>query len=327
MPLLTIIISFFCSLISLVGCQTTLPPSWSDESHHSFRQFKNELVRFDASLDDFGEIGPFAFQLYENKVLRISDDHEVVVDFAKPKATSRAPLVIIAHGNRSAKEAHRNQIEHLASFGMLAIAIQLPNRGAWLENGLVIARLINAIRKHPQLISRRIDTNSIILAGHSFGGSAITIAAGSGAKVKGLILLDPAVFSKRVRRYMRRVRSPTVLLAADRAIYRARRQRMFYSHIQGEFGEISVKNATHDDAQSPSMFAQVALGIDPYTNVEQQRLFTAALTASAFGIAATGNLKWGWQALATETKSGRLMAARYRHIQTASATALASAED
>lgn len=305
------LVSLFAALW-LLHCQSSQEFSWGDDVPKNFQELKNDLLKYDGVLNDFTHPGPFNYIVHEDKVIQITNDLSIVADFAKPKAKGKSPLVIISHGNRSAKEAHRYQIEHLASFGIMAISLQLPNRGEWLENGFIIARLVNDLIRQPKILSSKIDTKNIILVGHSFGGSAMSIAAGSGARAKGLVLLDPAVFNKKVKYYMQKVKIPAILLGADRNIYRARKQRQFFRYFGGDFAEISIANSTHDDAQWPSMFAQVTLGIDPYTNRERQRLFAAALTTSAFSLAATNNLKWAWQAFTNETKNGRLTAAKYR---------------
>ena len=58
--------------------------------------------------------------------------------------------------------------------------------------------------------------DQILLVGHSFGGSASIIAAAKGARVRGLILLDPAVVHNKVVRQMRRVKVPVILIGADK---------------------------------------------------------------------------------------------------------------
>ena len=56
------------------------------------------------------------------------------------------------------------------------------------------------IHAWPKLLDEKIDHEKIILVGHSFGGSAISIAVGKGAPAAGLILLDPALISKGVKK-------------------------------------------------------------------------------------------------------------------------------
>lgn len=292
------------------ACQTTDDERWKNDRPQSFKEMKLDLMKFDPTLSEFEGEGPFSYELQENVAFDLGSKGLVIADVVVAGGAGKAPLVILVHGNHSAKEAHRYQAEHLASYGMHAVVVQLKNRAQWMKNGRIIAALVRSIAKRPSLVSTRIDPKSIILVGHSFGGSAITVAAGRGAPVKGLILLDPAVVGQRVMRYMRKVDEPAVLLGADRSIYRARKRRLFFKNMGGEFGEISVRGATHDDAQHPSMFSLAALGFDPYTSRANQQLFSTAIAASAFSIAATGSIDWAWKSFKPETRRGRLASPR-----------------
>lgn len=281
----------------------------------SFAAFQKSLLQEEPNLDDFADFGPFPYEVKENLTLSVSKSESIVADAALAEVGSKAPLVILVHGNHSKKEAHRYQAEHLASWGINALVLQLPNRAQWLQNGRRIARIVSKICKRPQLVGPMIDKRTIILAGHSFGGSAVTIAAGRGAPVKGLILLDPAVVSSRVEAYMKKVDEPVMLLGSDRTIYRSRKRSLFFKSIRGEMAEISVRGATHDDAQYPSMFSLAAFGFDPYTSRDKQRLFAAAITLTSISIAAKGNLDYAWKALADEVRGGGLKSPRRRAKQ------------
>jgi pimeloyl-ACP methyl ester carboxylesterase len=184
----------------------------------------------------------------------------------------------------------------LASFGMHALVLQMVNRAQWLKNGDLLARVVSTIHEDENKLDTRIDRGNIVLAGHSFGGSAISIAAAKGAPVRGLILLDPAVVSKALRDELSKIRVPVVLLGADRSVFKSRQRRLFYRLISGEMAEVSIAGATHDDAQYPSMFALTGYGIDPFTSRDKQSLFAAALTTSAFSLTATGRIDFAWEA-------------------------------
>lgn len=298
------------ALAVVSACQTDMNARWRDEEPSSFRQIKEEILRYDPDLGEFTGKGPFEYEMQENAAFDLGQYGTILADVMIARGSGKAPLVIIAHGNRSAKEAHRYQAQQLASYGMHAMVLQLTNRSQWMKNGRIIASLVKRISKRPSFVSPKVDKNNIILAGHSFGGSAVTIAAGRGAPVKGLILLDPAVVTNRVTHYMRKVAEPTILLGADRTVYRARKQHQFFRNMSGEFGQISVRGATHDDLQHPSMFSIATLGVDPYTSETNQKLFSTALTASAFSLAATGTINWAWEAFRPESKRGRFASAR-----------------
>ena len=316
--------------VAAVGCTTATAEGPDDALFAappvSFRELRTELLRREPELALFEQAGPFKVEVRENVAIRLPGSVTLIVDVARPLRASKAPLVIIAHGNHSHKEAHRYQAERLASFGMYVVAVQLPNTDQWVANGRLVGRLVRKLRASPRLVGDDVDTDALILAGHSFGGSAVTLAAGAGAAVRGLILLDPAVVADAVIPSMRRVRQPVMLLGADRAVFRSRKRRAFGKNVAGEFGEVSVTGATHDDAQEPSMFALSALGVDPYTSPEHQRLFTAAIAATAFSLGATGKLDYAWTALAPLLRAGDLRDAHRRPARQTAARDQASAE-
>lgn len=268
------------------------------------------------SLELFARPGPLEARLLENRSITLNGHEALVFDEAVPGSATPSPLVILVHGNRSHKEAHRRQITHLSTYGLHALAIQLPNTDRWLANGDKIRSLVTKIQATPKALTGNVDTNRIILAGHSFGGSAITLAAASlrakasGPKkrsgVVGLVFLDPAVFSPAVEAAMRLVDVPTLLLGSDPTVYRARKRGLFFKNIRGPMTELTIAGATHDDAQNPSMFAVTTMGLDPFTSAKRQRLFTAALTAGAFSLATTGSMDHAWTALARAEKVGQL---------------------
>ncbi len=180
----------------------------------------------------------------------------------------------------------------------------MPNKGNWMKNSFILKKLIEQIHENPTQISAKIDESSIILVGHSFGGSAVSIAAGAGAPVKGLVLLDPAVVHEKVKHYLKQVAVPIILLGADRKVFRARKRSQFYNHPKSEVLEVSISGATHDDAQNPSMFSQYAFGLDPYTSNRRQEIFVQAITTAVFSLSTLGNTVFAWHAFKEPNKSG-----------------------
>ena len=230
-----------------------------------------------------------------------------MVDAYIPKTTTESPLLILAHGNNSAKEAHSGQAEHLASWGIHVVVVQLEKRDQWIRNGEKIRKLSELFFAYPALISNKIDRTKIILAGHSFGGSAVILATAQRAPIAGVILLDPAVVSKEVKKVLDKVRTPVMLIGADPNVYRSRQRSAFFKGVKGEAGEISIKGATHDDAQFPSMYSLHAFGIDPFTSTPQRLMFLKAITATVFSVSAGGNLNFAWSNLASDLKQGLLI--------------------
>lgn len=195
---------------------------------------------------------------------------------------------------------------------MEAVALQLPPTKRWSENGRLVAQALRVLRESFGDLDMKSKRRAVILAGHSFGGSAVTIAAAAKREtVNGLILLDPAWYEDPVlRKAAPSVRAPTMILGADETIFRARGRGRFYAQLAGKNRELSVRGATHDDAQSPSMYALGAYGIDPFTSPVRQARFTAGLTAAALSVAATGKFDWAYQFLRTRSQGTMILPRR-----------------
>ena len=277
-------------------------PSYADYPV-SWPEMVGMIENEQTTLATFERLGPFSTQLKSNIGIRIGQD-VVVGDLLIPKGEPEAPLAVIVHGNRSHKEAHRFQAMKLASFGIYAFVVQLPSAGNWQENASMIERLVRCLAAKPSLLHQHIDPAAIVMVGHSFGGGTVSLALSRGAPAKGLVLLDPAIFSDEVETALGNVTKPVMLLGSDRDIFHARRRAAFGDRVKGEFGELSVVGATHDDAQSPSMYALAAFGIDPFTSRARQTTFSAALTASVIAIAANGNLDFARRAFKAPLAAG-----------------------
>jgi pimeloyl-ACP methyl ester carboxylesterase len=288
-----------------------------DDYPVSYPEMVRMLAKEPPHLSTFEHVGPFETRTQANLALDLGDGEVLSADLVAPKGGIEAPVAIFVHGNHSQKEAHRYQAARLASFGIYALSVQVPSRGQWIENGRLIERLARALRERPALVHQYADTRNIVLIGHSFGGSAVTVAASRGAPVKGLVLLDPAVYSAEVMKAMRKVRQPVMLLGADFDVFHSRKRRLFYQHIGGEMGELSVVGATHDDAQNPSMQALSTYGLDPYTSREHQELFTAAIAATVLSLTSTGKLDNAWTAFADAVEHGDFKDPRRRAARAA----------
>ena len=264
----------------------------------------NNIVLLDPELAKFESIGPFHTRVQLDRDITLSLSEKASVDFFAPIASDKAPLVVICHGNYSGKSAHRTQAKMLATWGFNVVAFEVPNRGQWLENGARLKRLVSFLYKSPEFLGQGIDVDRIILAGHSFGGSASIVAMGLGAPVAGAVLLDPAVVHGDVIKAMRNIPVPVALLGSDKSLFQARGRPSFFRNIQGEMIEISVAGAVHDDAQGPSVFSKSALGFDPFTSSENQGKFRSLLTASVLSIASSGTLDFADRVIKNEKSSG-----------------------
>ena len=294
----------FMSLTLLSGCVTIVKKSRDARvKKRSFDRHAHAIIKKKLPREAFEKRGPFGYQYHADMTIDISQNESLEADFIQTTAAGKAPLLIFIHGNHSKKEVHSFQAQRLSTWGFHALSIDVPNRKQWVENGDRVLRLVKYIHAHPEDLSDQIDTSKIILVGHSFGGSASIIAAGSGAPVAGLILLDPAVVDPVVEEKMTKVKAPVILLGADKKIYKARKRRQFFRKIKSPMIELSIVNTTHDEAQFPSLCSLYALGFECYSR-DNQKLFTSAITVSAYSLTVTQRLNYAWTTFKESARQG-----------------------
>ena len=282
---------------------TTIKAATLDELQRYLLSRKPDVAQFRSR-------GPFTVVERKNVEIRAASDSTVEADLYLCAAASKAPLVVVLHGQDNSKEDHAFQAMHLASWGMHAMALDLPKRGPWVANGITLARLVDAIHRTPQLVDDRIDTDKIILVGHSFGATAVATALGEGAPALGGVLLDPAGIGRELRQLLQRITVPVMVIGADEDIWPTRNRGQFFRFIPARVGEISIRDTLHEDAQYPNEHTLRAFQDDPADTEEAQITFVSALTASAFGLAATGSIDYGWNSFENGIKNGIFFNAR-----------------
>jgi pimeloyl-ACP methyl ester carboxylesterase len=273
-------------------------------------ELQGNLLRAEPDLNLFRLRGPFVVSTQNNRELRLPGGERISTDLFLAAPSGKAPLVIILHGQDTSKEAHTYQAMQLASWGLHSLAVQLSKTGPWVENGRTLAAVVGLLHRAPETIDRRIDASRIILVGHSFGGLAAAIALAEGAPAAGAILLDPAAVGRDVPKFLQQIRKPVMLLGADEELYSTRNRGAFYRFIPGGIGEVSIRDAAHEDAQYPSEASLQNFGIDPATSEELQITFAAALTAAAVSLSATGTFDYAWKSFAGMLESGKFFNAR-----------------
>src|SRR5690606_31905475 len=97
---------------------------------------------------------------------------------------------------------------------------------------------------------------------------------------------------------------------ADERVFLSRRRAYFYKYVPRQFAELSIKGATHEDAQYPSRRALDMFGFDPFTDEELQQKFSAAIAVAAYSLSTQGDLSYAWKAYADEFKSGAFLNAK-----------------
>ena len=243
---------------------------------------------------EFRARGPFAVTEREDLEIPLPSGLAVEADLYLCAAARKAPLVIVVHGHGNSKDDHVFQALHVASWGMHGLAISLPNHGPWIANGRTLAALVRAIRQAPQLVDQRIDPEKIILVGHSFGATAVAAALGEGAPVVGAVLLDPAGIGRQLPDLLKRITVPVMVVGADEAVWPARNRGFFFRFIPAGVGEVSIRDAVHEDAQSASEDLTVPFQPHPLATEEEQITFVAALTSATFSLAVTGGIDYAW---------------------------------
>jgi dienelactone hydrolase len=297
-------------MVHAVGCARRFPATEVTPIKAANPAELQERLLSKPDVAQFRLRGPFA--VIERKDLEIPVPSGVTVeaDLYLCAVSRKAPLVIVLHGYDNSKEDHAFQAMHLASWGMHSLALNLPNRGPWIANGKTLAALVDAIHRTPQLVDNRLDADKIILVGHSFGATAVAAALGEGARALGGVLLDPAGIGRQLPELLRRITAPVMVIGADEDIWPTRNRGQFYRFIPAGVGEISIRDTLHKDAQYPNQHTLRAFQDQPDDTEEAQIAFVSALTASAFGLAATGGLDYAWNSFEVGLKKGIFFNAR-----------------
>jgi pimeloyl-ACP methyl ester carboxylesterase len=294
--------SFLLGLVFLTlaaGC-ARLPTGVTPLKAASPSELRKVLLNSTADVDQFRLRGPFDVETQKDRGLDLSATERIAVDWYLAAPAEKAPLVILLHGHDNTKLDHSYQGLHLATWGIHTLIVNLPNQGPWVDNGRTLARIVAATRRRPDLVDKRIDLNRIILAGHSFGGAAVVIALAEDAPVVGGILLDPAVPGKEFPKFLSRVSKPVMLIGADERLSPVRDRSDFFFHIRRGIAEISITDASHEDAEFP-----LEPGSESSATEELQITFVSALTAAALSLAWTGKLDYAWKSFSGGIASGK----------------------
>jgi len=277
-------ILYLAAFSSALSCQS-LPKEIQNTHHESFHD-RFKFINFDSKASGTLDAeGPFSFQEALDQTFTLAPHDAIDVDMFIPSQIGTSPLVIFIHGNNFSKSAHKIQAQNLASWGFHVLTVNAPNTQQWLENGHRIKKLVKMIYGVPSLISPKVDRNKIILVGHSFGGSAVITAAAQGAPIKGLILLDPAVYDDIIIDYQKKLTKPVIVLGADPKVFLSRRRSTFSENISAPYAEISVIGATHNDAQYPTLKQSSPWDIEFDAQTSHQKTFKTLILASAISIA------------------------------------------
>jgi pimeloyl-ACP methyl ester carboxylesterase len=276
----------------------------------SLSELRGYLLSHKADLDQFRFRGPFAVTTKKIHEVNVPGSERIDADLYLSAPAEKAPLIIILHGQDNSKDDHAYHALHVASWGMHSMTLQLPNKGPWVANGQTLARIADFIYRRPEVIDGRIDTNRIILVGHSFGATAVAVALGQGAPAVGGILLDPAGVGRDLPKFLGQINKPVMVLGADEAVSTTRNRDYFYRYIRSGITEVSIKGASHEDGQFPAERPLQFFSSDSSTTEELQITFVSALTAAAFSLAATGKPDYAWASFGDALQNRKLINAK-----------------
>ena len=304
-PALTAALLLAAAVALVGGCARHMPATGvTSLKATSPADLQSALLSRKPEVAQFRLRGPFAVSEETDIEIPLPSGVTVTADLFLCAQAKKAPLVIVVHGHDNSKEDHAFQAMHVASWGMHGMAVQLPNQGPWITNGRTLASLVKAIRSMPQFAGGRVDPDRIILVGHSFGATAVSAALGTGAPALGGVLLDPAGIGRELPGLLKRIHVPVLVIGADEDIWPTRNRAYFFRFIPSGVGEVSIRDAVHEDAQYPSERTLRAFEEKPMESEEAQITFVSALTAAAFSLAATGNIDYAWSSFDDGVKKG-----------------------
>jgi pimeloyl-ACP methyl ester carboxylesterase len=289
-------------LLLISGCarmpnleKTTLKPK-------SLGELEGYVLNNKPALDLFRLSGPFEVERQDDREILLSGTQRIVADLFMAVHAEKAPLLIFLHGHGASREAHAYQALHAASWGLHGLTVQLPAEGPWVDNGKTLARIVEHIHRRPEALSARIDVSRIILVGHSFGGVAVAVALAEKARVTGGILLDPAGESSEVPGYLLRIDTPVLVLGADERVSAAVNRDFFFRFIRGRVAELSITDASHEDAQFPAEGGNTTEAV--------QITFAAAITSASFSLALTRRFEQAWASFQEDFRNGKFIRGR-----------------
>jgi len=298
-------------LALLAGCSRDTPVTGTTpiKAANPIELEKHLLAR-KPEVDLFRLKGPFRVTTLKDVEIGIAPRGSVSTDLYFCASAKQAPLIILVHGHGNSKDDHLFQALHLATWGMHAMTIDLPNRGPWIANGRVLARLVEAVRRGPEALENRVDPEKIVLVGHSFGATAVASALASGASASGAILLDPAGIGRELPALLKKVNAPVLVIGADEEIWPTRNREYFYRFIPSGVAEFSIRDSVHEDAQYPTDHPLRPVADSPIATEQAQIIFVSALTAAAFSLTASGTLDYAWRSYANAFQEEKFFNAR-----------------
>lgn len=92
---------------------------------------------------------------------------------------------------------------------------------------------------------------------------------------------------------------------ADEILHPVQRREYIYDYIQSDVIEVSIKDATLENAQYPPETSRQNAGVDAETTEELQITFVSGITA-AINLSTTARLDYAWVGLREMVDSGKM---------------------
>lgn len=195
------------------------------------------------------------------------------------------PIVIIGHGFARTNANVAGHAAHLASWGMVVVAPNFPSRFTpdHAVNGQIMRDLLAWARTAPAPIGAIVDARRSAYVGHSAGGLAAFLAAGSDPTVSAVVGLDPVDNAGVGVAAAPGITAPTLVLGAvsNRCNANASADSLYAALTVPARWFLRVASATHCDAEDPSngLCTATCGGEDPARRVLFRRYMTAHLRA------------------------------------------------
>lgn len=173
------------------------------------------------------------------------------VDVYWPNYTTKAPLVIVAHGFSRDRKNMSGWGQHLASEGFVAIVPDLPALADNIHNG----RFISELRAHllgDESLNKRIDQTKVGLVGFSAGGLSSLLSAANSPDLAVWIGLDPVDRNSLGVKAAAMLKARAVILTAEPSTCNAYGNALDIVSALPRPEHFSINGAVHVDAEWPT---------------------------------------------------------------------------
>jgi hypothetical protein len=141
---------------------------------------------------DPAEKGPYQTMTVDDSVT--VGDHQVPIHAVYPTSgpdDGPYPVVVIGHGFQLPASQYYKYVEHLATFGYVAMTADFPTSFFDVDNPSNAADMLAGLDWAAAELGNKANTDLAGMTGHSLGGKIALLAATKDPRVKASIVLDP----------------------------------------------------------------------------------------------------------------------------------------